>query len=501
MKKQDVFELIANGENSSVEFKLDNIRPEQLAKEAVGMANLQGGVILLGVDDEGNIVGITRQNLEEWVMNTVFGRYVHPIIIPHYQEIQLAGNKRIAVVSVSAGTAKPYVVRHNDREDMVVRIGSTTRLATREQALRLFGSGGLLHMETLPVSGTTVKNLDRTRIENYLRDILSEPDMPEGETQWLERLDGLGFLTTDTLGQTVCTVAGLVLFGVCPRKHLPQAGLRVMVFAVTDKQYQALLDIVLDGPMVGRWNVENGNVKTLIDDGLVEKFVRAIEPFITIEANEVDRSFRREKTWLYPLEAIRETVLNALVHRDWTRAADIEITRYSDRLEVISPGALPNSMTIEKMKAGRRTPRNPVILDVMRDYGYVDARGMGVRTKVIPLTRQFTGTDPIFEASDDSLKTAVKVGNAPVNAAEKQDMPLKNAVNRSNAPKKAPENLFQGQLLALIRDNPNITYDKLARETRRDRKTVRRHLSALKENGFLRRIGSPRGGHWEVIES
>ena len=252
--------------------------------------------------------------------------------------------------------------------------------------------------------------------------------------------------------------------------------------------------------MVGRWNVENGNIKTLIDDGLVEKFVRAIEPFIAIEANEVGRSFRREKTWLYPLEAIRETVLNALVHRDWTRAVDIEITRYSDRLEVISPGALPNTMTIEKMKAGRRTPRNPVILDVMRDYGYVDARGMGVRTKVIPLTRQFTGTDPVFDASDDYLKTVVMVGNAPVNVPEKQDMPLKNALNRGNAPEKAPENLFQGQLLDLIRDNPNITYDKLARETRRDRKTVRRHLNALKENGFLRRIGSPKGGHWEVIE-
>lgn len=407
MKKQEIHNLIASGENSSVEFKKDDIRPEQLAKEAVGFANLQGGVILLGVDDEGTIIGITRPNLETWVMDTVFGRYIHPIIIPHYQEVHFDDNKRIAVISVSAGTAKPYVVRHNDREDMYVRIGSTTRLATREQALRLFGSGGLLHAETLPVSGTSLKNLDRVRIDNYLRDILSEPEMPETELQWIERLNDLGFLATDSLGQPVCTVAGLALFGICPRKHLPQAGLRVMAFAVADKQYQALLDVVLDGPMVGRWNVEKGRGRALVDDGLVEKFVRAIEPFVSLEANEVDTSFRREKAWLYPLEAIRETVLNALVHRDWTRAVDIEITRYVDRLEITSPGALPNTMTVEKMKAGRRTPRNPVILEVMRDYGYVDARGMGVRTKVIPLTRQFTGADPVFEASDDYLKTII----------------------------------------------------------------------------------------------
>ena len=82
MLKSELLEIIQNGENSSVEFKRDDIRPEQLAKEAVGMANLQGGMILLGVEDDGAITGITRQDLEEWVMDTVFGRYVHPAIIP-----------------------------------------------------------------------------------------------------------------------------------------------------------------------------------------------------------------------------------------------------------------------------------------------------------------------------------------------------------------------------------------------------------------------------------
>lgn len=484
MRQQEILDLITNGENSSVEFKLDDVRPEKLAKEAVAMANLQGGLILLGVDDLGRIAGVTRQNLEEWVMDTVFGRYVHPAIIPHYEEVQFPDGKRLAVLSISTGTAKPYVVRHNDREDIFVRVGSTTRLATREQTLRLFGSGGLLHAETLPVSGTSLKHLDRARLENYLRDILGEPDMPASDAMWLERLMGLGFLTTDSLGQTVCTIAGLALFGIRPRKQLPQSGLRVMVFDVPDKQYQALLDIVLDGPMVGRWNVEKGNVKTLIDDGLVERFVRAIEPFIAIEANELGRSFRRERAWVYPLEAVRETVLNALAHRDWTRAVDIEITRYVDRLEVISPGALPNSMTVEKMKAGRRTPRNPVIMDVLRDYGYVDARGMGVRTKVIPLTRQFTGSDPLFDATDDYLKTVIKAGNVP-----------------DTVPANVPEHGFQRQLLVLIRANPKTTYDELAMQTQRNRKMVQRHLNFLKNSGFLRRIGPAKGGHWEVVDA
>ena len=501
MKKQDILELISAGENSSVEFKQDEIRPEQFAKEAVGMANLQGGVILLGVSDDGSVTGISRPNLEAWVMDTVFRRYVHPMIIPHYQEFSLDDNLRIAAITVSAGTSKPYVVRHRDREDMYVRIGSTTRLATREQALRLFASGRRLHAETRPVSGSSMKDLDRARVENYLRDILDDPGMPTGEEQWIERLHDLGFLATDGLGQRVCSIAGLALFGVHPRRHLPQAGLRVMAFAVADKQYQALLDVVLDGPMVGRWATDKGQAKTLIDEGVVEKFVRTIEPFVSVEANQVDRSFRREKTWLFPLEAVRETVLNALVHRDWTRAVDIEITRYSDRLEVVSPGALPNSMTIDKMKAGRRTPRNPIVLEVMRDYGYVDARGMGVRTKIIPLTRQLSGMDPIFEGTDDYLKTSIHVATDPENVPENAEMSLKQGDNTHAAPADVPENTFQGHLLSLIQNSPHITYDELAEQTGHSRKTVQRNIQTLKEKGMLCRVGPAKGGHWKVLEA
>ncbi len=80
---------------------------------------------------------------------------------------------------------------------------------------------------------------------------------------------------------------------------------------------------------------------------------------------------------------------------------------YTDRFEVISPGALPNSMTIEKMKAGQRSPRNTIIMEVLRDYGYSDYRSMGVRTKIVPLTRASTGKDPEFVPTEDYLKTVL----------------------------------------------------------------------------------------------
>jgi len=98
MTRDDVLTLIANGENSGVEFKRDDIRPEQLAREVVALANFQGGRILLGVQDDGSISGIQRANLEEWVMDTVFARYVHPMILPFFETVAV-NDHRIAVIT------------------------------------------------------------------------------------------------------------------------------------------------------------------------------------------------------------------------------------------------------------------------------------------------------------------------------------------------------------------------------------------------------------------
>jgi ATP-dependent DNA helicase RecG len=404
MLKSELLEIIANRENSGVEFKRDDIRPEKLAKEVVALANFQGGKILLGVEDDGTISGIQRDNIEEWVMN-IFREKVHPMILPFYEEIQVNDKTRVAVISFPQGISKPYVLRHNGREEMYIRVGTTSRIATREQQMRLFESGGMFHVEMLPVAGTSLASLDLDRLNYYLESIIKDPEIPKNKAEWSDRLLGLGLMAEDGLGNRVCSIAGLICFGIHPRRYMKQAGLRVMAFPTVDKDYQALLDTVLDAPLVGRWKIMESGQKELLDEGLIEKFSVIIEPFITREAEKIDAHMRREKTCFYPREAVRETVINALAHRDWTKSVDIEITNYLDRLEVISPGKLPNTMSIEKMIAGQRSPRNTLIMEVLRDYGYVDSRGMGVRTKIIPLMKKMNGIEPIFEATEDYLKT------------------------------------------------------------------------------------------------
>lgn len=406
MLKAELLEIIANGENSGVEFKRDDIRPEQLAKAIVAFANFQGGRIILGVEDDGARSGLQRDNTQEWVLN-VFRDKVFPQIIPFYEELKTDDTHRVAVITIASGISKPYMRKHDNREEIFIRMGNRSELASREQQLRLFESGGLLHVEVLPVAGTSLANLDMDRLSYYLSAIVRDPEIPKSDAEWQERLSGLGLMASDGLGNTVCSVAGVICFGINPRRFLRQAGLRVMAFPGTDKEYQASLDVVLDAPLVGRWKIDESGKRLLVDEGLIEKFALTIEPFITQESSDIDEHMRREKLSFYPWEAVRETVINALAHRDWTRAVDVEVTNYSDRLEVISPGKLQNSMTISKMVAGQRSPRNTLIMEILRDYAYVDSRGMGVRTKVIPLMKKFNRTEPIYEATEDYLKTVL----------------------------------------------------------------------------------------------
>ena len=413
MLKTELLEIIAAGENSGIEFKRDDVRPEQVAREVVAMANFKGGRLLIGVDDDGTITGIQRSSkeTEEWVMNDVASK-IHPILLPFYEEVLLDDGKRVAVVTFAEGASKPYVLRHGGREEIFIRVGSTSRGASREQQARLHQMGGILHTELLPVSGAGLNAMDRYRLTDFLHHIVQDATLPNSDSEWCQRLMSLGFMTHGPGGAPFCTIAGILLFGHAPRQFLRQAGIRIMIFKGREKTYDAIYDSILDAPMIPLWTVAGNSGRVRSADGLLEMIDSILKPFISREKSTIDAGFRKEVSQRFSREVVREVLLNAVAHRDWTRFADIELVIYEDRLELTSPGPLPNTMTIEKMIAGQRSPRNPLIVDILRDYGYVDARGMGVRNKVIPIVREMTGQDPVFEETDDYLKTTILAAGA-----------------------------------------------------------------------------------------
>ena len=398
MDETQLHELLRAGEGAKLEFKRDGVRAEQVAKEIVAFANMNGGRILLGVEDDGTITGIERPNLQEWLMDAVVGAHVFPALVPDYEEVATAAGT-VAVVSVHIGTAKPYAVQRGARQDFYLRYGNTCRRPSREQLLRLFESGGMMAAESLPIHGSGLDELDGRRLDEYFRAKLGE----KGALDWPQALLHRDLLTTpDGGGEPVCTFAAYALFALTPRRRLPQAGLRLMVFPGTDMDYNANMDEVLDLPVVGLGVQRPGK---FIEQTLPDRALSYLQAHISEERLT---GMTRHRHWDYPPGAIREVLVNAFAHRDWTRQLDVRLVVYQDRLEVASPGALPNGMTVAKMKAGQQSPRNANMARILRDYGLMDDRGMGIRRKVIPLMLENNGREPEFDATDDYFKVVLR---------------------------------------------------------------------------------------------
>ena len=403
--------LVRGGEDSGLVLCGDEHNAERVAKNMGALANTRGGSLVFGVRQDGTITGV-NQDLMRWISTslvTYLKANVHPKIYWGWEKCKVDGHY-IVVITVPLKRGVLHTVRLDNEDDIYIRIGAESRRGKRHELVQLLTHRIQPHPELLPVSGSGFRDLSRDRMRDYLTRIVGDSREPSSEDRWGERLCKLGFLAEQEQGPPVCTIAGLVLFGSEPRRLLGQAGVRWMAFDGDGEVYRPLDDQVVDGPLVPLLRVGAGTVLLQLEGGLVERLEGAMQPFVSEEVETVSAPMRRERRWHYPTDAVREAVVNALAHRDWTRNEEVEVARYADRLVVTSPGALQNTMTVEKMIAGQRSPHNPLIVEVLRDYAYADARGMGVRNKIIPLVRQSSGREPEFQATEDHLQVTMRRG-------------------------------------------------------------------------------------------
>ena len=395
MTRTELLELIKNGENSGTEFKRDTLDNRALAKEIVAFANHSGGCILLGVDDDGSVAGITRANLEEWVMSACRDK-IRPEIIPYYEVIHdVETGKHVAVVHVGRGWAV-HNVWHANHRTYYIRVGSQSREASPEELERLFQQRGAFRLETRPVSGSTFNDLDLRRLKDYFQRIRSQETPQDEDVEGWKALLLNTEVLSDEGGTSSPTVAGLLLFGKNPNRFLPQAGIDAVAYPGREKDYTAKERQQIRGPMVPLSGSQG-----LVENGLVEQVVEFIKRNTGVETYLKDGT-RREDRWTYPEEALRETIVNALVHRDYLLSgSDIEVSIYADRLEVGSPGRLPNGITPERMLVGCRAARNQLLKDVMRDYGYLEHMGMGIPRKIVKSMQAHNGTMPVLIVEDE----------------------------------------------------------------------------------------------------
>jgi ATP-dependent DNA helicase RecG len=388
MTKTELLELLKNGENSGVEFKRDTIDNRALAKELVAFANLRGGRLVLGVDDDGSVIGVTRDRLEEWVMTACRDK-IRPELIPYYEIIRdVEPGRDVAVIQVDRGWAVHHLWHHNHRT-YYIRVGTLSREASAEELERLFQQRGTFRLELRGVSGSSAENFDYRRLKDYFQRIRSqETPKTDDAYSWQNLLINTEFLIEEE-DRNPATVAGLLLFCANPNRFLPQAGIDAVAYPGKVKDYAAKERLSIRGPMTALLAEDR-----VVENGLVEQAVEFVRRNTQVAAVLEDGS-RREQTWTYPEEAVRESLVNALVHRDYLLSGTtVELSIYEDRLEVISPGRLPNGITPQRMITGCRSARNQLLKDVMRDYGYLEHMGMGVPRKIVKSMKRHNGTMP-----------------------------------------------------------------------------------------------------------
>jgi ATP-dependent DNA helicase RecG len=398
MNKTELLEIIYNGENSGVEFKRDVIQNYELARELVAFANFQGGIVLLGVEDDGSIFGTTRGNVEEWVMTTCRDK-IRPEIIPYFQWIRdVEPAKHVAVVQVERGWAV-HSVWHTQRHFYYIRVGTQSREPSPEELERLFQQRGRFRVETRPVSGSSLADLDLRRLAQYFEKVRKQ-DAPALEDQqgWQTLLVNTEILC-EHQGLFPCTVAGLLLFGRTPNRFVPQSGIDAAAYAGVEKSYDAIERQPIRGPLLGFFTPDRTDI---VEAGLVEQAIAFIRRNTRTTAEL--RDGRRIERPDYPDAVLREGIVNALVHRDYLLSATtIEISIYSDRLEIISPGRLPNGITPARMRAGCRSARNQLVTDVMRDYAYLEHMGMGIPRQIVRGMLEHTGREPDLVSENEQF--------------------------------------------------------------------------------------------------
>lgn len=414
MTRTELLELIRNGENSGVEFKQDTIEARALAKELVAFANFAGGRVLLGVEDDGSVAGITRSNIEEWVMQACRDK-IRPELIPFFEIVkEVEPGKHVAIVQIEAGWSVHHVW-HNNHRAYYIRVGTTCREASQEELERLFQRRGSVRAELRAISGATLADLDRRRLVDYFARVRAQsaPDLSD-DAAWTSLLVNTELMIDTNTGQVCPSVAGLLLFGTAPNKFLAHAGISATAFPGLEKDYAARERANLRGPLTPLMAVTGGQPR-VVENGLVEQATDFVRRNTAVTATLEDGARRVERP-AYPEEAIRETVVNALVHRDYLLSAtDIELSIYADRIEVISPGRLPNGITPARMLTGCRAARNQLLKDVMADYGYLEHLGMGVPRKIVKGMREHNGTAPELIEDGESFRVVLRA-TAPTTA-------------------------------------------------------------------------------------
>ena len=464
----DRLAAVASGEDSTRQFKVDVRNVDSLASEMVAFANSDGGTIFIGVADDGSMPGLLPKDVARinQLISNAASQHVRSPLTVQTENVQLLTGRIVVVLTVPKGIDKPYF----DKNGVIwLKCGADKRrINSKEELRRLFQFSDQFHADELPTKAG-IDKLDKLRFRDFIRDVykLNFPDDPRDLIQLLQNMN----LATDTGG---LNLAGVLLFTERPEWIKPQFVVKAIRYPGNEIHVSDYLDTEdFSGPL-----------SKVFDDSL---------SFVMRNLHKVQdgRGVNAPGLPEIPEAVFEELLVNALIHRDYLVSAPIRLFIFDNRIEIISPGHLPNNLTVERIRAGISNIRNPILVSFVAK-GLLPYHGLGSGIKrALEEWRDIDFTDD----REGCLFTVTIHRKVPRDLADLTGYRKSSGKSSGKGSGKT-----ENQVFAFLSDNPEITIPELAEKLGLTTRAVEKQIAKLREKGRLRRIGPARGGRWQTIE-
>lgn len=337
METTELIDILSRGEDSRHQFKENFTNADALAAEIVAFSNSAGGRIFIGVGNDGSVIGLSSAEIDRLnqLTSNSASHNVRPPVNPFTENVPHP-NGTVMVVTIPEGMNKPYMDKNGT---IWVKNGADKRRATsREELQRLFQQAGLVHADETPVAGLGAGDVDMPYFAAFFENQFCEP--LERHDQPLPQL----LTNMNLMRQGQLTVAGALLFAKMPQFALPAFIVKAVAFVGNEIEEERYID---SRDITGK---------------LADMFQQTVGFIITnTRAEQGEQGFNSQGQAEIPRIVWEELIANALIHRDYFVSAPVRVLVFANRVEIISPGHLPNNLTIENIKAGNSNIRNPVL--------------------------------------------------------------------------------------------------------------------------------------------
>lgn len=337
METAELLAIIGRNEDGLNQFKANVTNETSLAQEMVAFSNSGGGTIFIGVSNDGTFSGLTREDMGRLnqLTSNAASQQVRPPINPQTENIAAPEGLVMRIV-VPDGIAKPYM----DKNGVIwVKSGSDKRKATsREEIQRLYQRAGLIHGDEILVPGLTIADLDGDYFKSFFERNFGEA-VDDQQLPLPSLLENMNLMK-----ENVFNVSGALLFAKNPSFKLPAFIAKAIAFPGNEIHETDYID---SGDLTGK---------------IADVFQKSMSFVLgNIRNIQADRNINTPGEPEIPRITLEELITNALIHRDYFVSAPVRIFVFRDRVEIISPGHLPNNLTVENIKRGNSNIRNPIL--------------------------------------------------------------------------------------------------------------------------------------------